>query len=251
MSDLNMDAERADFEEWGELTASQKEGTAHDIAGWYYFDELTEDRWQVWKARASRTAPVSSPIGEELPAPAGMIDFMDEFGRLSHKHGYTVEQVQSIVAPYAARIRQLERELAGRSGINPIKRAVEILGTFPGELLSRERKTVSVDTQEALAWAAFAENGNVIIWSRRHDEVEPVAAKYGRPVVPVIAYIDGRTAGAAPAGWKLVPVEPTKDMLDAARLQWALTPGNAIEESYAAMMRAAPTPMNSGKEEGK
>lgn len=36
------------------------------------------------------------------------------------------------------------------------------------------------------AWAALAENGNVIIWSYRRDQVEPVAAKYGRPVVPVV-----------------------------------------------------------------
>lgn len=40
---------------------------------------------------------------------------------------------------------------------------------------------------EEFAWAAFADNGNVIIWSRRRDQVEPVAAKYGKPVVPVIA----------------------------------------------------------------
>lgn len=40
---------------------------------------------------------------------------------------------------------------------------------------------------EYFAWAAFADNGNVIIWSRQRSQVEPVAAKYGKPVVPVIA----------------------------------------------------------------
>lgn len=55
------------------------------------------------------------------------------------------------------------------------------------------------DTTETFAWAAFAENGNVIIWSRRRDEVDPVAAKYGRPVVPVIA-LDVRPAGGSNIG---------------------------------------------------
>jgi len=45
----------------------------------------------------------------------------------------------------------------------------------------------SAPQDQHFAWAAFAENGNVIIWSRCRSEVEPVAAKHGRPIVPVIA----------------------------------------------------------------
>src|SRR5438067_7327722 len=48
----------------------------------------------------------------------------------------------------------------------------------------------SVDTEDAFAWAVFADNGNVIIWSKRRDVVEPVAAEYGKPIVPVIAHIN-------------------------------------------------------------
>jgi hypothetical protein len=51
------------------------------------------------------------------------------------------------------------------------------------------------EATESFAWAAFAENGNVIIWSTRRNEVEPIAAKYSRPVVPVIA-LDIRVASA-------------------------------------------------------
>jgi|GEM_PF-3912621 len=40
---------------------------------------------------------------------------------------------------------------------------------------------------EAFAWAVFAENGNVIIWSKKRSEVEPASEKYGRPIVPVVA----------------------------------------------------------------
>jgi hypothetical protein len=111
-------------------------------------------------------------MGEELPAPAGMIDFMDEFGKLSHKHGYTVEQVQSIIAPYAARIRQLERELA-------------------------ERKTGSIDTPE------FRELlGRVQGWRDGAPIMSP-DSPVGRASRQLIAYIDGRTVGGAPEGWHI------------------------------------------------
>jgi hypothetical protein len=73
---------------------------------------------------------------------------------------------------------------------------VDALGSNSQENASA---STGADTTETFAWAAFAENGNVIIWSRRRDKVEPVAAKYGRPVVPVIA-LDIRPAGASRVG---------------------------------------------------
>jgi hypothetical protein len=48
------------------------------------------------------------------------------------------------------------------------------------------RAQLAANDQGEFAWAAFADSGNVIIWSRRRSEVEPVAAKYGKPVVPVV-----------------------------------------------------------------
>lgn len=45
--------------------------------------------------------------------------------------------------------------------------------------------TILKPEPKRFAWAALADNGNVIIWSLSRAEVEPVAAKYGRPVVPV------------------------------------------------------------------
>jgi hypothetical protein len=54
-----------------------------------------------------------------------------------------------------------------------------------------QREAIAADrARQVFAWAAFADNGNVIIWSRRRDEVATVAAKYGKPVVPVIAHMD-------------------------------------------------------------
>jgi len=69
------------------------------------------------------------------------------------------------------------------------------------EAFSRVGLTAGADTTETFAWAAFADNGNVIIWSRLRDKVEHVAAKYGRPVVPVIA-MDIRPADPSRANRK-------------------------------------------------
>lgn len=46
---------------------------------------------------------------------------------------------------------------------------------------------------------------------------------------------------AVPEGWAFAPLKPTKEMLAAAMLTWANTPGAAIEETYAAMLAAAPS----------
>jgi Lar family restriction alleviation protein len=58
----------------------------------------------------------------------------------------------------------------------------------------------------------------------------------------IIAYIDGRTAGVVPDGWKLVPVDPTQDMIDAAE---AIGEVFRTGEEWDAMIAAAPTPRKS------
>ncbi|MBD8540907.1 hypothetical protein IFU00_01270 [Oxalobacteraceae sp. CFBP 8761] len=40
---------------------------------------------------------------------------------------------------------------------------------------------------EAFAWAVFAKDDNVIIWSKNRAQVESASKEYGRPIVPVIA----------------------------------------------------------------
>lgn len=48
------------FEAWAELTEHQKHGAEHDVTGWYYFDEVTQDRWEAWQARAALATPAAS-----------------------------------------------------------------------------------------------------------------------------------------------------------------------------------------------
>lgn len=64
-TEMNVEAERAAFEAWAELTDHQKQGANHEVVGWYYFDEVCQDRWEAWQARA---ALASRHAGEvELP----------------------------------------------------------------------------------------------------------------------------------------------------------------------------------------
>jgi hypothetical protein len=121
---------------------------------------------------------------------------------------------EAILQHLADQGQDIERELAERKPVSIDEREREIdyimtavcsyADTREESTLARIRRMISKTTatqtapSESFAWAAFAENGNVIIWSRRRDVVESVAVKYGRPVTPVIAYIDGRTAGTAP-----------------------------------------------------
>jgi hypothetical protein len=227
MADLNLDTERTAFEEWAELTASQTEGTAHDIAGWYYFDELTEDRWQAWKARARRTAPVSAPIVEELPPRPAV--------QLNGIGFYSAKQIGELVAPYAERIRELQAaydaavSLAGETidarnaevaeqverirQLEREKKEAYATGYDDGHIAGREkgriagkrelaeRKTVSIDTP------AFANLVSSYLNCR---------CNYS----DLVAYIDGRTAGTAPEGWQMVPIEPAEEMVTCGFESW-------------------------------
>ena len=56
-----LDLDRAAFEAWAELADHQKKGAQHDLTGWYYFDEATQDRWEAWQAAlARRSLPVDA-----------------------------------------------------------------------------------------------------------------------------------------------------------------------------------------------
>ena len=66
----------------------------------------------------------------------------------------------------------------------------------------------------------------------------------------LIAYIDGRTAGAAPEGWKLVPIEATEEMIKQACRDHGYPGGSRFyyQKYYKSMLSAAPSPQP-GKEE--
>jgi hypothetical protein len=174
-----------------------------------------------------RTAPVSAPMGEELP-PERIEQLWHEagcavsIGTQAMKFKFAAMIEREIRAPYAERIRQLERELAERkaASIGDEKEFSELVGAWSGAAHSCDKHTRTVGARQA--WHAL------------------------------IAYIDGRTAGAAPEGWKLVPLKYTPEM----RAAWDRAPQSEDDDSdfagaYAALIAAAPTPMNSGKEEGK
>jgi hypothetical protein len=137
-------------------------------------------------------------MGEELPAPKyPQLNVLIE-GMRSEQCGYTAEQVAGIVAPYAERIRQLEAVVRG--GVDDLLRLHSACG-FPEDdvidadkMIERirqleremaERKTVSVDTPEFHELLGKFRSCGIMSTEDMANEI--------------IAYIDGRTAGAAEA----------------------------------------------------
>jgi hypothetical protein len=217
MSDeLNMDAERAEdlaaFKKWKgyELPALNNHGQFHQ--------EWLHREFVAFCAGRRRTAP-SAPMGEELPPADALVkrsEWDDAKAKRQSFNGwrlnygdcdmslFTENTVRNFVAPYAERIRQLQRELA-------------------------ERKTASIDRAELRRIL------NCIV--ARGFVSDPDFEE-------VIAYVDGRTAGAANEA-RRTALEEAAQWLDS-------YDGKGMRRAEAIRaLAAAPTPMNSGKEEGK
>jgi hypothetical protein len=91
---------------------------------------------------------------------------------------------------------------------------------------------VPQEAEQAFAWAAFADNGNVIIWSRQRSAVEPVAARYGKPVVPVIALRTNKAAQEAEQAAPAAALRKLCDQLDGMTRRLRPTPGTGQNHSY-------------------
>jgi hypothetical protein len=158
---------------------------------------------------------------EEAARPKGM-SVHDGKARIG---GDRLQRLLLIADTYAERIRQLERELATFKGKHATQLATKSIESFEfGALL-----------------------GKVIIASEEMDD----DSAYKEARAALIAYIDARTAGAAPEGWKLVPVEATEEMIKQACHDHGYPGGSRFyyQKYYKSMLSAAPTPLNSGKEE--
>jgi hypothetical protein len=112
----------------------------------------------------------------------------------------------------------------------------------------------SIDTPEFRTLIGdWAENA----WGNCADEEKADSCR-----AKLIAYIDGRIkaspdaapAGTVPEGWRLVPVEPTDDMIVAFAEQWyskvRCIDDCEMEDCYAALLAATPLPLPP-KEEAK
>jgi hypothetical protein len=254
-----MDAERAAdleaFKAWKgyELPVLNNHGQFHQ--DWLHREFV------AFCAGRRRTAPVSAPIVEELPPHAGMIDFVDEFGKLSHKRGYTVEQVEQIVATYAERIRHLERELAERanssnfsSSCGQCPRDTSYGPATCGKCMEvAERKTASIGDDPKFRTLA-------------EKYCSSVAFTRDERYAALIAYIDGRTAGTAPELYTCIGKGGEYEHIGIAAGA-GVTRGNLVHvyrdrangnlfyrtpmdfDARMERIAAAPTPKNSEKEE--
>jgi hypothetical protein len=201
-----------------------------------------------------------APMGQELPPRPAV--------QLNGIGFYSAKQIGELTAPYAERIRHLEREQMPK-----LDEDDEV--SFPGDAklavlheakywkLRAAEERVAVLERELAERKRGAWIGSIDDYSQFHlllsrwmelrdyyqdDQADPVKVAWGA----LIAYIDGRSAGTVPEGWKPVPVEPTDDMIVAFAEQWyskvRCIDDCQMEDCYAAMIAAAPTPTNSGRE---
>jgi hypothetical protein len=223
--ELNMEAERAAFEAKFPMPANtirRGEGYApinHDDWDAQKFSL----RWQGWLA-ARRTAPVSAPLDTQALPPLPNLEHIDvtyaiagkiaEFYpqetprdmETNHRLARAIQRlpllrkmVQWAIAPYAEHIKKLERELeqaksafegseAARKDAERVRGVVGSIGDYTGfcSLLDRYGQAL-VECETA---------GYYLQTIARKDEA----------LAALIAYIDGRTAGTAPAQVESAPV---------------------------------------------
>lgn len=221
-TELNMDAERAAFERiYAELNYSTPGGGWNDFDAetGRYHEEDTHDAWVFWQA-ARRTAPVSAPIGEELPPLTNdhIIEIADKTRTAESRDGDYILPISfaraieaEIVAPYAERIRLLERALRSAN----LLLAETFIST--GKAISTRAEEVSDEIERALAGADLerelaerkpatsirGDNAFAVLmgeWAGAAQSCDEYTRTLGAKHAwnALIAYIDGRTAGATP-----------------------------------------------------
>jgi hypothetical protein len=250
MFELDNDAERIAFEKHfgpkNNFSWRNEDGT--------YKIYALQSAWEIWQA--ARRADPAAPMGQELPPLPSSLDTVRVYLRAEVEfltpgdEYFTDDQMRDYagqaIAPYAERIRHLERELdQARGAYQGCARSLEIANKAEAAFLESGTRAVSIDTPEFRALVGKVAYGN-------HHEAIPA----------LIAYIDGRPAGTAPEGWKMVPVEPTMDMAkvgaqhaggsadDDEPIKFHEALGRALSV-WNDMIAAAPTPTNSGSEEAK
>jgi len=180
MSELNLDAERA-----AELWNAQAD--QHN-----QWSELDADEKAAWIAKCA------APVGEvELPAlPELTVPRID---------AYTAEQVRQAqrdaIAPYAERIRVLEREVMARA--NPPESTGKTSETrmdavFGGAReIQRPAQSIGDDPEFRTLLDEF--RAAFIFEAKESEYCEETSNRCVKSHAALIAYIDGRTAGAADA----------------------------------------------------
>lgn len=92
------------------------------------------------------------------------------------------------------------------------------------------------EKQKPVAWASFAENGNIRIWSTNPLET------FGFNTQPLYTHPAPslQAVGAVPKGFVLVPAQPTNEMLEA--LTVGASKYDSWRKGYSCMLAAAPQP---------
>lgn len=200
---LNLDAERAAFEAW--IGLNDREGPQADRYEDTYTDNYVGEMWEAWQASAARrAAPVVIEGLPPLPKRAcilpGVYAYCDE-----HMTAYARS---AIAADRAAREKSHLAEMAQWARDN----GLNVPPAWEGAVINYDSPVdkQSVDTPEF------------------RDLVDALLNAYWSPepyIAALIAYIDGRTAGAAPA-WQPIETAPKDQEIwafngEQGRMKWS------------------------------
>lgn len=220
MDDNNLNADRA-------ATLWNAQADQHN-----QWSELDADEKAAWIAKCA------APVGEvELPAlPTQHVPMVGWTLTQAYQQGW-----KDAIAPYAERIRVLERELKHAKLQELVDIAQECdMGYGP----SAQQPAQGIGDDPEFRKLFFAAKHASWNFDERTPELDAL-----------IAYIDCRTAGAALAGWKQVPQQYTDEQLAAGVAQYEAVADDKISAEsicgaiYDGMIAAAPSPQH-GKEGG-
>lgn len=155
--------------------------------------------------------------------------------------------VRELMRNAEARAEQAEARLAQASerAIGHVARRKELLAEI--DQLRTEMETLS--KQEPVAWMMKWEDHPPSFTEDKSDYSAEWQGKvtYPENLMPLYPAAGAQPAPSVPEGWKLVPIEPTDEMLTSIRERHWVTSGCQFCESdyrkaYAAMLAAAPDP---------
>jgi hypothetical protein len=238
---------------FGVLRMPYEMAMSNELSRIQFYSRAQEAADRVEKLEAEneslrRAAPV---VGDDglLPLTDEQIEekFKTALGRWEDGSYWAIEDadlhpfVRGLIAPYVERIGQLEREYAELREAS-LMISAEVSRLQIAAIAADRAARAQQQAQTSISREAFER-----WWAQYGDPNSYVDEAWAA----LIAYIDGRTAGTAPDGWKLVPVEPSAEMLKAGAESEDKDFGLIIHNVYCAMIDAAPSSMSKVKEEAK
>lgn len=240
-SPVGEDAERADFEAWHRSKFATKHSTGQPTRDMHngiyaekYGPEHQQQMWEAWQA-ARRAAPALDASG--LPRVKTWQERCDWWSDRSSTK-LMVEAMKDEIADLRAQLEGAQAHFLAAQDQAEHYRAKCAAPTQP---------KAQVGSIEDYAQFHHLLDSWMGLSGEHQNDAAPQVTEAWRKFIDYIDASAGSRAGdAGPNGWKLVPIDPTDDMIVAFAEQWyskvRCIDDCQMEDCYAAMLAAAPAP---------